>query len=165
MKKAVFAGTFDPFTIGHKDVVNQALNVFDEIIIAVGENSSKSCMFSTNDRISFIRESFETNSKITIESYSNLTTSFCESKDVKFLIRGLRNINDFVFEKDTKDMQETFSKLKYVYFISGQNFSHVSSTLVKDIINNGGQYEHLLPFKLKNWFFVNLNQGNPKLLN
>ena len=83
MKKAVFAGTFDPFTIGHKDVVNQALNVFDEIIIAVGENSSKSCMFSTNDRISFIRESFETNSKITIESYSNLTTSFCESKDVK----------------------------------------------------------------------------------
>lgn len=150
MKKAVFAGTFDPFTVGHKDVVNQALNVFDEIIIAVGENSSKSCMFSTNDRISFIRKSFETNSKITIESYSNLTTSFCESKDVKFLIRGLRNVNDFVFEKETKDMQETFSNLKYVYFISGQNFSHVSSTLVKDIINYGGQYEHLLPFKLKN---------------
>ena len=150
MKKAVFAGTFDPFTIGHKDVVNQALNVFDEIIIAVGENSSKSCMFSTNDRISFIKKSLDANSKIKIESYSDLTTGFCESKNVKFLIRGLRNINDFVFEKDTKDMQETFSKLKYVYFISGQNFSHVSSTLVKDIINNGGQYEHLLPFKLKN---------------
>ena len=150
MKKAIFPGSFDPFTIGHKDILDQALNIFDEIIIAVGENPSKSCMFSLNDRISFIEKSLETNSKISVESYSNLTINFCESKDVKFLIRGLRNINDFVFEKDTKDMQETFSKLKYVYFISGQNFSHVSSTLVKDIINNGGQYEHLLPFKLKN---------------
>ena len=148
MKKAVFPGSFDPFTIGHKDVLDQALYIFDHIIIAVGENSTKSCMFSLNERINFIKKSTKNNSKITIESYSNLTTSFCESKDVKFLIRGLRNVNDFVFEKDTKDMQETFSNLKYVYFISGQNFSHVSSTLVKDIINYGGQYEHLLPFEL-----------------
>ena len=150
MKKAVFPGSFDPFTIGHKDVLGQALNIFDHIIIAVGENSTKSCMFSLNERISFIKKSTKNNSKIEIVSYSNLTTKFCESKDVKFLIRGLRNIDDFVFEKDTKYMQETFSNLKFVYFISGQNFSHVSSTLVKDIINYGGQYEHLLPFKLKN---------------
>jgi len=74
-------------------------------------------MFSLSDRISFIEKSLETNSKISIESYSNLTINFCESKDVKFLIRGLRNINDFVFEKDSKDMQETFSNVKYVYFI------------------------------------------------
>ena len=118
MKKAIFPGSFDPFTIGHKDILDQALNIFDEIIIAVGENPSKSCMFSLNDRISFIEKSLETNSKISIESYSNLTINF--------------------------------SNLKYVYFISSQNFSHVSSTLVKDIINYGGQYEHLLPFKLKN---------------
>ena len=149
MKKAIFPGSFDPFTIGHKDILDQALNIFDEIIIAVGENPSKSCMFSLNDRISFIEKSLETNSKISIESYSNLTINFCESKDVKFLIRGLRNINDFVFEKDSKDMQETFSNVKYVYFISSQNFSYVSSTLVRDIINYGGQYDHLLPFKLK----------------
>ena len=149
MKKAVFPGSFDPFTIGHKDVLDQALNIFDEIIIAVGENPSKSCMFSLNDRISFIEKSLETNSKVSIESYSNLTINFCEAKDVKFLIRGLRNINDFMFEKDSKDMQETFSNIKYVYFISGQNFSYVSSTLVRDIINYGGQYDHLLPFKLK----------------
>ena len=150
MKKAIFPGSFDPFTIGHKDIVDQALNIFDEIIIAVGKNPSKSCMFSLNDRISFIKKSFETNSKITIESYSDLTTSFCESKNVKFLIRGLRNINDFVFEKDIKDMQDTFSNVKSVYFISGQNFSYVSSSLVRDIIKYGGKYEHLLPFKLKN---------------
>ena len=149
MKKAIFPGSFDPFTVGHKDVLDQALNIFDEIIIAVGENPSKSCMFSLSDRISFIEKSLETNSKISIESYSNLTINFCESKDVKFLIRGLRNINDFVFEKDSKDMQETFSNVKYVYFISSQNFSFVSSTLVRDIINYGGQYDHLLPFKLK----------------
>ena len=97
MKKAIFPGSFDPFTIGHKDVLDQALNVFDEIIIAVGENSSKLCMFSLNDRISFIKKSIETNSKITVESYSDLTTSFCELKDVKFLIRGLRNTNDFAY--------------------------------------------------------------------
>ena len=85
MKKAIFPGSFDPFTIGHKDILDQALNVFDEIIIAVGENSSKSCMFSLKDRIRFIEKSIETNSKITVESYSDLTTNFCELKDVKFL--------------------------------------------------------------------------------
>ena len=150
MKKAIFPGSFDPFTIGHKDIVEQASNIFDEIIIAVGKNPSKSCMFSLNDRISFIKKSIETNSKITVESYSDLTTSFCELKNVKFLIRGLRNTNDFVFEKDIKDIQDTFSNVKSVYFISGQNFSYVNSSLVRDIIKYGGKYDHLLPFELKN---------------
>ena len=149
MKKAIFPGSFDPFTIGHKDIVEQALNIFDEIIIAVGKNPSKSCMFSLTDRISFIKKSLDADSKIKIESYSDLTTGFCESKNVKFLIRGLRNINDFIFEKDIKDMQDTFSKVKSVYFISGQNFSYVSSSLVRDVIKHGGIYEHLLPFNLK----------------
>ena len=150
MKKAIFPGSFDPFTIGHKNILDQALNVFDEIIVAVGENSSKSCMFSLKDRIRFIKKSIETNSKITVESYSDLTTSFCELKNVKFLIRGLRNTNDFVFEKDIKDTQDTFSNVKSVYFISGQNFSYVNSSLVRDIIKYGGKYDHLLPFELKN---------------
>ena len=150
MKKAIFPGSFDPFTNGHKDIVDQALNVFDEIIIAVGKNPSKSCMFSLKERISFIKKSFKTNSKITIESYSDLTIKFCESQNIKFLVRGLRNINDFVFEKDTKDIQETFSSIKTVYFISGKNFSYVSSTLVRDLIKFGGNYDHLLPFDLKN---------------
>jgi len=146
MKKAIFPGSFDPFTNGHKDIVDQALNVFDEIIIAVGKNSSKSYMFNLKERISFIKKSFETNSKITIESYSDLTINFCESQNINFLIRGLRNTNDFLFEKDTKDIQETFSSIKTVYFISGKNFSYVSSTLVRDLIKFGGKYDHLLPF-------------------
>ena len=150
MKKAIFPGSFDPFTNGHKDIVDQALNVFDEIIIAVGKNSSKSYMFSLKERISFIKKSLETNSNVTIESYSDLTINFCESQNINFLIRGLRNINDFVFEKDTKDIQETFSSIKTVYFISGKNFSYVSSTLVRDLIKMGGKYDHLLPFELKN---------------
>ena len=150
MRKAIFPGSFDPFTNGHKDILDQALNVFDEIIIAVGKNSSKSCMFSLKERISFIKKSLETNSKVTIESYSDLTINFCESQNINFLIRGLRNINDFLFEKDTKDIQETFSSIKTVYFISGKNFSYVSSTLVRDLIKFGGKYDHLLPFELKN---------------
>ena len=149
-KKAVFPGSFDPFTIGHKNIVNQALEVFDEIVIAVGENRSKSSMFSLDERISFIKKSFGTNSKVIIESFSDLTTSFCESKNVKFLIRGLRNANDFVFEREIKYMQETISNVKSVYFICDQKFSHVSSSLVRDIISFDGDYEHLLPFKLGN---------------
>jgi len=149
-KKAVFPGSFDPFTVGHKNIVNQALKVFDEIIIAVGENPSKSSMFSLKERINFIEKSFETNSKVVIESFSDLTTKFCESKKVNFLIRGLRNINDFTFEKDIKYMQDTISNVKSIYFISDQKFSHVSSTLVRDIISFDGDYEHLLPFKLGN---------------
>ncbi len=148
MKKAVFPGSFDPFTIGHKDILDQALNIFDHIIIAVGENSNKSCMFSLNDRINFIKKSTKNNFKIEIVSYSNLTTKFCESIDVKFLIRGLRNTSDFIFEKDIKHMQDSFSIVKSVYFISGQNFSHISSSLVRDIIKYGGTYDHLLPFDL-----------------
>ena len=148
MKKAVFPGSFDPFTIGHKDILDQALNIFDHIIIAVGENSNKSCMFSLNDRINFIKKSTKNNFKIEIVSYSNLTTKFCESIDVKFLIRGLRNTSDFIFEKDIKHMQDSFSIVKSVYFISGQNFSHISSSLVRDIIKYGGTYDHLLPFEL-----------------
>ena len=148
MKKAVFPGSFDPFTVGHKDVLDQALNIFDHIIIAVGENSNKSCMFSLNDRINFIKKSTKNNFKIEIVSYSNLTTKFCESIDVKFLIRGLRNTSDFIFEKDIKHMQDSFSIVKSVYFISGQNFSHISSSLVRDIIKYGGTYDHLLPFDL-----------------
>ena len=148
MKKAVFPGSFDPFTIGHKDILDQALNIFDHIIIAVGENSNKSCMFSLNDRINFIKKSTKNNFKIESVSYSNLTTKFCESRDVKFLIRGLRNTSDFIFEKDIKHMQDSFSIVKSVYFISGQNFSHISSSLVRDIIKYGGTYDHLLPFDL-----------------
>ena len=148
MKKAVYPGSFDPFTVGHKDILDQALNIFDHIIIAVGENSNKSCMFSLNDRINFIKKSTKNNFKIEIVSYSNLTTKFCESIDVKFLIRGLRNTSDFIFEKDIKHMQDSFSIVKSVYFISGQNFSHISSSLVRDIIKYGGTYDHLLPFEL-----------------
>ena len=105
-------------------------------------------MFSLNDRINFIKKSTKNNFKIEIVSYSNLTTKFCESKDVKFLIRGLRNTNDFIFEKDIKHMQESFSNVKSVYFISGKKFSHVSSSLVRDIIKYGGTYDHLLPYEL-----------------
>ncbi len=148
MKKAIFPGSFDPFTIGHKDIVEQASNIFDEIIIAVGKNPSKSCMFSLNDRISFIKKSLGANSKIKIESYSELTISFCKSNDIEFLIRGLRNVKDFLFEKDIKNMQETFSNVKSIYFISGPNFSFVSSSLIRDILKHGGNCDHLLPFKL-----------------
>ena len=148
MKKAIFPGSFDPFTIGHKDIVEQASNIFDEIIIAVGKNPSKSCLFSLNDRISFIKKSLGANSKIKIESYSELTISFCKSNDIEFLIRGLRNVKDFLFEKDIKNMQETFSNVKSIYFISGPNFSFVSSSLIRDILKHGGKCDHLLPFKL-----------------
>ena len=148
MKKAIFPGSFDPFTIGHKDIVEQASNIFDEIIIAVGKNPSKSCMFSLNDRISFIKKSLGANSKIKIESYSELTISFCKSNDIEFLIRGLRNVKDFLFEKDIKNMQETFSNVKSIYFISGPNFSFVSRSLIRDILKHGGKCDHLLRFKL-----------------
>ena len=129
MKKAIFPGSFDPFTIGHKDIVEQASNIF-------------------NDRISFIKKSLGANSKIKIESYSELTISFCKSNDIEFLIRGLRNVKDFLFEKDIKNMQETFSNVKSIYFISGPNFSFVSSSLIRDILKHGGKCDHLLPFKL-----------------
>ena len=99
-KTAVFPGSFDPFTIGHKEIVNKIFPIFDKIIIAVGENSDKKCYFSLNQRIKWIENIFD-EEKILVKKYTGLTTNFCKKENANFIIRGIRDNNDFIYEKNS----------------------------------------------------------------
>lgn len=147
MKKrvAIFPGSFDPITIGHYAIVIRALKIFDSIIIGIGNNSNKKYMFKIEKRKIWIENTFNIyKNKIIIECYNGLTTTFCIKKKVNFIIRGLRNIEDFKFEKFL--FNKNFSKkIETIFFISSIDKSYISSSIVRNIIINNGNYKKLVP--------------------
>ena len=145
MKTALFAGTFDPFTIGHQDIVNRALPLFDKIIIAIGVNDEKTPLFPLADRMKIIEKSFINNEKIVIETYTGLTGAFCKKFDAQYLIRGIRNSVDFQYESDLAQANKEIFGLETVFFITSPTLSHVSSSLVREIFKNKGDYFNYLP--------------------
>lgn len=145
MKKAIFPGSFDPLTLGHVDIINRAVNLFDEIIIAVGENSSKDYMFSIEQRINFIKVKFKKNSKVRVMNYSGLTIDFCKEIGVDFIVRGLRNPADFEFEKAIAQTNRHLSKFETVFLLTSSQTSFISSSIVREIIKHGGDFKKLVP--------------------
>ena len=145
MKKAIFPGSFDPITIGHVDIIKRAMKVFDEIIIAVGDNTDKKYMFPKEKRVEFVKQTFNNYNSIQIESYNGLTVDFCSKNNINFIIRGLRNIEDYIFEKEIALMNnEINKKVNTILINSSSKNSHISSSLVKDIIKNGGNSKPFL---------------------
>ena len=145
LKTAVFAGTFDPFTIGHQDIVNRALLLFDKIIIAIGINEEKQPLFSLEDRMKIIERPFVNNEKIVIETYSELTGVFCRKNNAQYLIRGIRNSVDFQYESDLAQINNKLFGLETVFFISPPTLSHISSSLVRQLYKNKESYLNYLP--------------------
>ena len=145
MKKAIFPGSFDPLTLGHVDIINRAVKLFDEIIIAVGENSSKDYMFSIEQRINFIEIKFKKNSKVRVMNYSGLTIDFCKEIVVDFIVRGLRNPADFEFEKTIAQTNRHLSKFETVFLLTSSQTSFISSSIVREIIKHGGDFKKLVP--------------------
>ena len=146
MKKiAVFAGTFDPFTIGHQDVVNRALPFFNKIIIAMGVNNEKTPLFSLVERKEIINKAFIHNKKITIDTYTGLTGEFCKKKNAQYLIRGIRNSIDFQYENDLAQANKEVFGLETIFFITTPTLSHISSSLVRELYKNKGNYLNYLP--------------------
>jgi len=143
-KTAVFAGTFDPFTIGHQDIVNRSLPIFDKIIIAIGENDEKTPMFSIEERIKIIQKSYSYHPKITVKTYTGLTGAFCKKNDAHYLIRGIRNSIDFQYENDLAQANKEIFGLETVFFITSPTLSHISSSLVRELYKNKGNYQHYL---------------------
>lgn len=150
MKKAVFPGSYDPITLGHVDIIERALPLFDEIILAIGINSDKKYMFSLEERLDFLKKTFKSEPKIKVMTYRGLTVSFCKEQQAGFLLRGLRNTVDFEFEKTIGQTNFQMTGIETLFFITSSGKSHISSTVVRDIIRNGGDFDFLVPKAVKN---------------
>lgn len=145
MRKAIFPGSFDPITLGHYDIIKRSLPLFDEIIVAIGINADKKYMFSLEDRIQFIKDSFADEPKITVISYEGLTIDLCRKLNADFILRGLRNPADFEFEKAIAHTNRRLSKIETVFLLTAAKTSYISSSIVRDVIRNGGDYKMLVP--------------------
>ncbi len=145
MRRAVFPGTFDPITLGHVDIINRALPLFDELIIAIGVNADKKTMFSLEERISFIEKTFKGNTQISVKSYSGLTAKFCVAEKAQFIVRGLRNTTDLNFEQPIAQTNYKMAKVDSIFLISSPEVSNISSTIVRDVMRNDGEFSSLVP--------------------
>jgi pantetheine-phosphate adenylyltransferase len=145
MKRAVFPGSFDPITLGHYDIIERGLGLFDEIIIAIGINADKKYMFTLEDRKHFIEAAFGNDSKIKVMTYSGLTIDFCKEQDAAFILRGLRNPADFEFEKAIAHTNRKLSEIETVFLLTSSGKSYISSSIVRDVIRNNGDYTSLVP--------------------
>lgn len=148
MKTAVFPGSFDPIHNGHREIVERMLPLFDKLIIAVGVNADKKYLFTTEQRLQWLKEVFGNEPKISIEQYSGLTADFCKQRNAAYLIRGLRNSSDFEFEKAIAQMNRKLGGVETVFVISSPEHAPLSSTILRDIIVNGGSVNDLVPVKI-----------------
>ena len=145
MKRAVFPGSFDPLTLGHYDIIERGLKLFDEIILAIGVNADKKYMFTLEQRETFLKESFKDEPKIKVMTYTGLTVDFCNETDSAFILRGLRNPGDFEFEKAIAHTNRKLSQIETVFLLTSSGKSYISSSIVRDVIRNGGDYTGLVP--------------------
>ena len=153
MKRAVFPGSFDPLTLGHCDIIDRSINLFDEIIVAIGINSSKKCMFSLDERKKFINTHYANKSKIKVMEYEGLTVDFCSTIKADFILRGLRNPADFEFEKATAQTNHKLTGIDTVFFLTTAKNSYISSSIVREVIINSGDYTKLVPACVRKDYF------------
>ena len=143
---AVFPGSFDPITKGHESIVKRAIPLFDKIIIAIGINAGKNSMFDLEQRKLWIKSTFKNNPTIEVITYTGLTVDFCKAQNANFILRGLRSYSDFEYESGIAQMNKSLiSNVETVFLLTEPECSHISSTIVRDIIRNKGKVEQFLP--------------------
>jgi len=145
MRRAIFPGSFDPLTLGHHDIIMRGITLFDELIIAIGKNADKKYMFTIEERIGFIKEAFKNQPSIKVTTYEGLTVDFCRKVKASFILRGLRNPADFEFEKAIAHTNRKLSEIETVFLLTSSGKSYISSSIVRDVIRNNGDYTGLVP--------------------
>lgn len=147
MRKAVFPGSFDPFTIGHKDIAERALRIFDHLVIGIGYNIHKATGDSIADRVKDIETLFAGNDHVSVEAYTGLTVDFARRHGAGFIIRGLREVKDFEYERNLADTNAAISDIETVFLTARPEFGFVSSSMVRELVANGYDASRFLPNK------------------
>lgn len=142
----VFPGTFDPVTLGHTDIINRALPLFDKVIIGIGSNVNKTPMFSDEVRLQWLKDIYKNNPKVDSVIYDGLTVDCCKKYQANFILRGIRYVNDFEYEKAIADMNRSLANhIETVFLTCLPQYTSVASTLVRDVLKNGGDVSQFLP--------------------
>jgi len=145
MKRAIFPGTFDPFTIGHYSIVHRGLSFFDEIVVGIGLNQAKKTLFSVEKRLEIIQQAFKDEPRVKIASYDSLTVDFALSVDADFVLRGLRSVGDFEYERTIADANRKLTGIETVILLTESEYSFISSTVTRDLIAFGKDISAFLP--------------------
>jgi pantetheine-phosphate adenylyltransferase len=150
MKIAVFPGSFDPITVGHVDLVRRALPLFDQIIVAVGINSTKKYFFTLEQRLEWLHTVFANEERVMVDHFQNLTAHYCRRIGARYLVRGLRNASDFDYEKTISQLNHIVGDgIETVFLIAQPEYSHISSTIVREIILGGADPSPFIPHQIK----------------
>ena len=145
-KICLFPGTFDPVTLGHVDIIDRSLNLFDKVVIGIGKNTSKIAMYSEEKRLEWLKEIYKDEPKVEALVYEGLTAECCKRVGAKFILRGIRYVNDFEYEKAIADMNRSLdSTIETIFLTCLPEYTSVASTLVRDVIRNGGDVSQFLP--------------------
>lgn len=142
---AIFPGSFDPFTIGHHDIVMRGLDIFDEIIIGIGNNYTKRESFSVEERLRIIQRAYNDQPRVRVEVYDNLTVDFAQKHEAKFILRGVRSVQDFEYERNIAEANKQLSGIETVLLYTRPEYAHISSTLVRDLHTHGKDITAFLP--------------------
>ena len=146
MRRAVFPGSFDPITLGHENIIRRAIPMFDEIVIAIGVNGSKKTMFTLAQRVQMLKNVFENAPSVKVETFGGLTVRFCEEVNADWMLRGVRNGGDFEYERTIAQMTKKLNpSLETIILFTDPEFAPISSTVVRDILANGGDVSNFVP--------------------
>lgn len=145
MKKAIFPGTFDPFTIGHYSIVERALTFMDHIIIGIGVNDNKRTFFPTEKRLEMVRELYKDNPNVSVKAYSNLTIDFAKEVGADFIIRGIRTVKDFEYEETIADINRKLSGIETILLFTKPELTCISSSIVRELLNYGKDVSDFIP--------------------